>query len=278
MNFKSKSKIIINVLFLIGAFLVSIDIAGVFIPLRNPSIYYEKKNKFDNDITLSDTDVFSKLDSLTNDKKQSAVIINETINKGIAHYWDTEGINKYNIRVPFFNNYLLYLYSFIKPDTYLMYEFMDSKRAIIRGIGLCSQQSIILSEILKVKNIKNELIGLSGRHVVVHAQVNEIENEWWVLDPDYGVIVPHRLSTITNNPSSIINYYQAAGYNKQIVDNLVGIYASNSTVIISKNGAKDYAPKRYYIEYLSYVLIWLIPFILMTPLVVNYIRIVRRLR
>ena len=63
----------------------------------------------------------------------------------IAHYWRDEGINKYYLRIPFWENYLLYIASYIDPEEYLKYEFYDYRRAIERGVGLCSQQAIIVS-------------------------------------------------------------------------------------------------------------------------------------
>ena len=50
--------------------------------------------------------------------------------------------------IPIYENYLLFIASYRYPDEYLKYEFVDYRKAIERGIGLCSQQAIIVSEIL----------------------------------------------------------------------------------------------------------------------------------
>ena len=40
------------------------------------------------------------------------------------------GINKYNLRIPFYENYLLFIASYLNPEEYLKYEFVDYRKAI----------------------------------------------------------------------------------------------------------------------------------------------------
>ena len=167
--------------------------------------------------------MYQKINQTNTDRKEYITNLNEAVHQGIAHYWRDEGINKYNLRIPFYENYLLFIASYLAPEEYLKYEFYDYRRAIERGVGLCSQQAIIVSEILLEKRIPSFIIGLSG-HVVLRAQVDADRDEWWVLDPDYGVVIPHDIDIIEKNPKIIRSFYAQAGYKPKTIDSLGKIY------------------------------------------------------
>src|SRR4029078_4044129 len=102
--------------------------------------------------------------------KDFAIRINKVVNNGFAHYWKEEGITKYNLRVPVWENYLLYAASYIDPKEYRRYEFSNYKKDMERGVGLCSSHSIVVKGVLNDNGIKAELWDIAG-HVVVRAQV-----------------------------------------------------------------------------------------------------------
>ena len=192
----------VKTLFYLGFFLFIINIIGLFISLRNESIYQEKNTFFTNDIILTEKEFYDRINKAVIDKKEYITNLNEAVNQGIAKYWRNAGINKYNLRIPFYENYLLFIASYLNPEEYLKYEFVDYRKAIERGIGLCSQQAIIVSEILLEKSIPSFIVGLSG-HVVLRAQVDKSHDEWWVLDPDYGVVIPYDIDIIENNTKKL---------------------------------------------------------------------------
>ncbi|MBI1923541.1 hypothetical protein HYR99_04745 [Candidatus Poribacteria bacterium] len=197
-----------------------------------------------------------------------AVKINDAINKGIAHYWRKEGIDKYKLRVPIYENYLLFLASYLYPSVYERYEFRNYRQALERGVGLCSQHAFILVGFLRENGIRCEPVGLSG-HVVVTAQVDKSNDTWWILDPDYGVVIKQSLDEIEKNPEIIRPYYAEKGYDKNSavtpsVDDLVRIYG--------KDGNYIGAGRRWgYIESLSYILIWVIPLGLVSPYLITVV-------
>ncbi|MEJ2418378.1 MAG: hypothetical protein P8Y45_15900 [Exilibacterium sp.] len=156
--------------------------------------------------------------------------VNYTVSKAIAHYWYDQGVEKYNLRVPFYDNFILYLASYIAPEYFQKYEFMDYHRALERGVGLCSQAAIVLAEFLRDKGMTAKIVGLTG-HVLVTAPVDEQEEEWWVFDPDYGVTLPFSLDIKGNT-------------------------------IKSGNGIEGYGLKWYYLEKSVYLLKWLLPVVL----------------
>lgn len=268
--FVRKSMPVIRVLFFfIGIFLIIINITGLFISLRNDEIYQEENTGFKNDITITEEQLYDVINNSNIKRELYLVKLTEAVNKGIAHYWSDEGIGKYNLRIPVYENYLLYLAGIAIPRLYQKYEYVNYKKAIERGVGLCSQQAIIVSEILREKGIKSQLIGLAG-HVVVAAEVDEKVNKWWVLDPDYGVVIKRNIDEIENDTRIIEDYYAKNGFSRQTIASLRKKYGKKGNFISTVkeyNGSinKYVSLIKYYIEYISYILIWFIPLFFMAP-------------
>jgi hypothetical protein len=255
---------------IIALALFSINISGLFISLRNPEIYEEPGNYYRKDIILTQDQLMSIIDNATTESRRALVIeLTDAVNKGIAHYWKDKGIEKYNLRVPFYENYLLFLSGYINPEIFRKYEFTNYKKAIERGVGECSQQAIILCEVLRQKNIEAVIIGLHG-HVVVMALIDEIAGQWWILDPDYGVVVEHVINEIEENPKIIRNYYCGKGLKNSAIRYLINVYRRPGNQIY--RGAADYLKTNYRFEFISYVLIWLIPAVMLVPFVVHLTR------
>ncbi len=189
--------------------------------------------------------------------------INAIVNQGIAHNWEDKNVQKYHLTVPFYENYILWGTSFIFPDLFVKYQFVDYHRAVERGVGLCSQQAFVLTGILRERGIKADIVGLDG-HVVVTAPVDTAQNTWWIFDPDYGVVIPNNIAQIEANPELVRPYYAAAGYTPKKVDSLVSYYEGSGNQVT--DGIIGYSRFRYYYEYASYVMIWIIPALLLLPL------------
>ena len=115
-------KVFLNIaeksLFCLGLCLFVINIIGLFISLRNESIYKEHTG-FTDDIILSEKELYHRINKAVINKKEYILNLNEAVNQGIAHYWRDEGIDKYNIRIPIYENYLLFIASYLNPEEYL---------------------------------------------------------------------------------------------------------------------------------------------------------------
>lgn len=253
---------IIGVRFLkiIAVFLLLNNIVGLFKTLRNEEIYNENNTLFKNDIILNEEQLLDSLSDNIMSDKMFAIRANEAINNGIAHFWSDEGISKYNLRIPFSENYILFIASYLKPSAFEKYEYCDYQKAIERGVGLCSQHSIILSEILKTNNIESKILNLSG-HVVLTANIDKKNDIWWVFDPDYGVVIKHEIEQIEKKPEKIGQYYSEKGYNYDQIKQLISIYGPDGNSI--KNDIIEYSgKKKYYFEKISYIAIWVFPLLL----------------
>src|SRR3977135_3343734 len=120
-----------KIIFLLGIFLVGTNIYGLFKSLRNPAIYTEEKTLRNRiaDITIKYPQIKDSLIRKDHESdKDFAIRINKVVNDGFAHYWKEAGITKYHLRVPVWENYLLFIASFIKPAEYRRYEFSNYKK------------------------------------------------------------------------------------------------------------------------------------------------------
>ena len=246
-----------KLLFLMGVTIIGVNIIGFFLPLRNPDIYREKSD----DISLTAEQLLEIVSKRDSSDEDFILKVNRAVNQGMAHYWRKEGIDKYYLRIPVYENYLLFCASFIYPRFFERYQFCDYKKAIKRGVGLCSQHAIIVSEILEENDIDTKVIDL-GSHVVLSAQVNKLKDVWYVLDPDIGVVIKHSLEEIEENPELIRGFYKCKEYLD--LDWYVNIYKKEGNLVW--DSAYEYLKELFFIEYLSYIGKWIIPFLLCFPM------------
>jgi hypothetical protein len=178
----------------------------------------------------------------------------------IAHiHWNEEtDSSRFNQRVPVWENYILFLMGeFSGIPEYQKYHFIDYKRSLKRGIGICGDASMIASQLLSKAGIKNKIVSFP-KHVVVAVELKS--GEEIVIDADYGVVVPIAIEKIQQQPLQTEKYYAEAGYDKAESGGIALIYQDPSQ---QWNGVKHFVTKKYYFEYIAYFLKWFIPFILL---------------
>jgi hypothetical protein len=255
------------ILFFTGLFLLLINGYGLFKTMRNPAIFQEEikiRNRV-NDITIGYPEIKDILKRQPNESNVDfAVRINKAVNKGMIHYWRNEGIEKYHLRVPAWENYLLYAASYISPKRYRKYEFSNYKKNLERGAGLCSTHSTVVKGVLLDNGIKAELLDVGGHHVVVRAELNDTDT--YMLDPDYGIFVPHDTAAITANPElareayrDLASHYYPDAVDPYTTDYVTEIYGHHKHVYSVSN----------WFEGFSYWAIWIIPFLLILPFVLG---------
>jgi hypothetical protein len=191
--------------------------------------------------------------------------INDLVHQSIANVApDADG--KTILPVPIYENYLLFASDYLATKGNGFYEFCDYHKALERGIGLCSQKVIIVSGILEADEIPVNIVALDG-HVVAEARVDHEQKKiWWILDPDYGVVINHSIDEIEADPKIIGKYYEEKGYSTAAIDNLVSIYGKEGNVKTSSTIAFLGKAKCKFEQY-SYILIWLIPAAILLPYV-----------
>jgi len=250
-------------LFAIGVILLVINLFGLFRSMRNQDLYTEKNTGRINDVTIKLTDAKKQIVRKSGETdREFALRINDVVSKSMSHYWKAEGAEKYNLRVPVWENYFLYFINSFKEDN--RYEFVNYKKGLERGVGLCSSHSIVVKGILLDNGIETQLWDIAG-HVVVRARLDE--KEWYILDPDYGLVVPHDISEIEADPeivrpayADLASLYKPEYDDPYTTDHVVEIYGEEGNHIYTYNPLW---------ENLSYVAIWLIPLLLMLPVLLS---------
>ena len=157
-------------------------------------------------------------------------------------------------------NYLLFAASFVRPHTFAKYEFYDYRKAVERGVGFCSQLTVILTRLLETQGIPTRIV-LEYTHTFALAQVDETRDTWWIADPDYGVVAPYTLAQAHENPSLLVPLYEQAGFRREYVQQwVVPVHAWASYRVVE--GSAGYHRARHYYEPAAYILIWVIPALL----------------
>lgn len=259
-----------TILLLAGLILLVINIYGLFRTMRNPAVYTEENTIHNRikDITIKYPEIKEMLKKQENESDiDFAVRINKVVNDGFIHYWKPEGIEKYHLRIPVWENYLLYLASYINPGKYKYYEFSNYKKNLERGVGLCSTHSTIVKGVLLNNGIKAELLDVGGRHVVVRAEFDD--STAYILDPDFGIVVPFDTAAITANPElvrapygNMATLYYSDAKDPYTTDLIVNIFGKSKHVYSVEN----------WFEYFSYWAKWILPFLLAFPYVMYHLR------
>jgi hypothetical protein len=237
-----------------------LNISAFFLPIRNPAVYQLDGGK---EISLTYAAALDQINKTAGESDTQYVYrLTHVVNQSIAHYWNDEGIDTYYLHVPPWNNYILWLSAYIYPHTFLKYEFTDYHRALQRGIGLCSEQSLIMVDVLQENGIRAKMIGLKA-HVVAAAWT---DGKWFISDPDYGVVLPYSIEDVEQNPAVILPYY------KDMVDPalILSIYGTK-TDLRQYASAGAYNNIRQPFEDTAYIAIWVIPVFLILPLIFFYI-------
>jgi len=262
-----KKQHIYTLLFCLSLCLLGLNIVGKFSHLRNEEIY-TKPFEGEFGIKLTETEFHTAIEKLyaTQNLSDSVKIIKTTqlVNQAMAHYWFEEEKHEYKLTVPLWENYLLNICSYLYSEKFELYEFMNWHKAVERGVGMCSQQAIVVSEILKEHDIPVKLISLGkddDGHVIAMARVNA--DKWIISDPDYGVNIPHNITEIENDVTLISPHYAAVGYDNSYTDVLERYYGKKGNRIME--GMFSMKSIKSVFEKLTYIGIWLIPLLLALP-------------
>ena len=250
------------IIFCFSALLTIINLIGLFTPLRNPAVYQgipyagvTRVPKYDLEEFLAQ---MNRIESIDEQYPEYATRLTQLVFDSTVHYWqEDDTANAFNLRIPIHENFLIYLMHKISGEDGL-YEFCTAEKAVERCASVCSQSSKILANILIRNRVRTHIAALDG-HVVVRARVDKDADEWWVLDPDYGVVLQHDLEEIAQNPEIIISAYQGKGYNDLVIAKLIRIYGPDGNEIIDEKLQCDKE------EHL-YLLKWLLPIIGLFPL------------
>jgi hypothetical protein len=241
-----------------GIALLLLNTVGLFKSLRNEELNTEL-TPYKNDISISLSearDQWSRMSDETD--KNFAIRVTMVINHAMAHYWKDEGIKKYHLQVPVWENYILSIKQMFSGDK--KYEFRNYKKVIERGVGICSQPCIALKYLLNDNDIKADLWDLWG-HVVVEAGFSD--GTKYTLDPDYGNHVPYGVEHLQTNLDIIREFYknQDSVYADHYKDHR---HTEDIVNLYEKDRNHIYYMKKSFEDF-SYIAIWIFPILLILP-------------
>ena len=263
-------RLFLTVAFLVGLTLLGLNLYGLTKSLRPEGLNPEVLRFRQNDLTLSKNAFFSSSVRLKSESDYNyAKRLTHVIASGMAHvHWERFDPSVYNQMIPVWENFILYLMGkFSGIPEFERYHFTIPEKSMERGVGLCGDASMLLSELLTREKIKNKIVTVPG-HVMVEALLdgNEI-----LLDPDFGLVLTHNVATYVNNADLLEAEYNQNGFvgnGEDVVRN-----GMKTGEVIYWNGAKHFVQKKYYFERVSYILIWLLPILMCTiPLFICFRR------
>ncbi len=242
---------------IVGLLLLALNLYGLTRSLRRDDLQAETVVRFPNDLQLSLEEMRAQLRRLPGESKSEFGLRATTVvQRGISHVvWDSPAVQKHYLRVPLWENYLLYAASYLRPAEFQRYHFTNAERTIKRGVGICGDAACVLSTVLEREAIESRILVFPG-HVVVEANLGADAPQWWILDPDFGIAVPGDLKTIRRDTQQVIAVYAEAGYGAEELSDLRDIYSKPGKRFAS---AFDFSPKRACFEEAMYVLKWALP-------------------
>jgi len=257
--FKSFWRYLFLASFTLGVFLLTLNIYGEFVSLRNPKInngimYFNVFRKPQE----SPEQVFKQIDKGQNESsKEYAYRLTELVYAATVHKWeDVLDYTEYNHQVPPHENYLLWALSYLNPATYRFYQYCDPYKAIERGVMICSQATEVMVNLWKKTGLDARNMVLDG-HVIAEAQVDREKDTWWILDADFGVVLEHDINTLQEHPEIVVEKYTDAGYDLQTAKMIAEFYGKEGNYVQSNPGICR-------VEERLYKWKWYLPFGLLT--------------
>lgn len=245
-----------GLLSLLGVALFALNLIGLGVSLRSP-LAVQAPTDFSHERIITSDEAWTRLRALDlSDRRNFALRASEIIGSAMKHErygggdFAPEVYAQYYMTVPAWENYFLYLFSFLKPNTYVSYELSGYRHALERGIGQCGQQTMTVIGFLEEHGYKTGFVQLNG-HVVATAEV--APGEWYVLDPDYGVSIPHSIEELANNRVLVETYYS-----RFLDRNPWQLYGTQINEI-AYGGAGTRYPRGSVIEKFSYFAKWAFP-------------------
>ena len=248
-------KAFLSFILIISIGLILLNLYGLTQDLRPKNLTPDVLRFGDQDVLLSKQDFLQLIEK--NEKEtplEYAKRVTRVIADGTAHLdWETYDPVSFNQLVPAWENWILFLmgnYSGI-PE-YERYHFSNPYKSIERGIGICGDASIVMSQMLEKNGIEADILTFPG-HVVVTAN---IDNQPFIFDADFGVVIPSSAEQLNEDISVIKGLYSGQGYPASDDRFFEYTYSKSFTVW---EGPEHFITKKFYFEKFAYVAKWMIP-------------------
>ncbi|WP_068377910.1 hypothetical protein [Paraglaciecola hydrolytica] len=247
------------IILLVGCFLLMVNLYGLNRDIRVDD-FSNQYLRFPNDQPANFNDTLLELIRHQNETDiQYSTRVTHVVARGISHVeWFDFPPQQFNQLIPIWENYFLYFMGvFSGIPEYERYHYANYHRSLKRGIGLCGDASMVVSQLLDDQNINNKILTFPG-HVVV---VATFENgRQFILDADFGVVVPFSVAELSSQSAEIAQLYLDAGYSHSDYQFFNNMYQQAPR---EWNGVQHFITKKYYFEIFAYWLKWPLPIIMM---------------
>lgn len=259
------ARFLVVALFVVGTMLMGINLYGLTQSIRKPGLGLDRPE----DLRFVPKEVWSYERSIQEiyelhdirDRTKAARQAIKVVKQALVHP-DWFGVDpvEYRQTIPIWENYFLYIVGrFSDLPQFQRYHFVDYRRSIRRGIGVCGDASMVLSSILSELRVKNRILSFDGHVIVEYLGEN---GNWTLADPDFGVSLNMDIQQLKNNGDSIKMAYKNAGYSDDDINTLMKSYGTPYAVFDS---VYDFMSMRFIFEYITYVLKWMLPALLVAP-------------
>ncbi|WP_305966986.1 hypothetical protein [Marinobacter salsuginis] len=247
---------------LIGSTLLGANIFGLTQSLRKPGLGVtdHEQLRFIPEVVWSYSKSLDEIEGLQrlDSREEIAEQANMIINRSLVHIdWERVDPREYRQLVPFWENYFLWAIGrFTDLPQFNRYHYADYRRSLQRGIGICGDASTALSSVMDRFNVPNEIISFKGHVIVEYEAENGVRA---LLDPDFGVSLGTSLQNLERNNEKVRERYLSAGYSEREINYLFEAYDRDYVIF---DDTYHFMTQRYLFEKASYLLKWLLPFVL----------------
>jgi len=214
--------------------------------------------RFNDDISIGYDEAMALLERRDDEDNFSYTVrANNVVQDAMAHIhnWESHPPDLYLQRVPFYENFFLHLLGRFSDQPYIRrYHFADYRKSLERGIGICGDHAVVMSQLVSNTGIKSSLLAFPAGHVLL--ATHEPDGSFGIFDADFGVnFVVDDLSMLKDR-DVIAKAYSAEGYPEDEVTEMVDILGTSYDEYAD---TYDFMKRRYIFEKVSYVMKWLMP-------------------
>ncbi|MBW1989430.1 MAG: hypothetical protein JRI97_07785 [Deltaproteobacteria bacterium] len=197
-----------NALGVLGLALLSLNLAGLMLPYRNPFRFQEPRFLYGStDVSLTPGRALALLERRPGESDFSyASRAAGIVHRAVGNCMYNRDMESTGYRVPIWKNFILWACSWYDPR-FEPYDFVDPERGLERAVGKCRQHALILRGFLVKQGIRAGL-RLLKEHVVVSARTRD--GEALTLDPDTGVVLPFGLEEAPDRMDEVRALYERA--------------------------------------------------------------------
>ncbi|MFT6087123.1 MAG: hypothetical protein ACI9DS_001586 [Glaciecola sp.] len=248
-------KAFLSFILVISGGLMLLNIYGLTQDLRPKNLTADVLRFGERDVQLSKDDFFKLIEKNHQESSiEYAKRVTRVIADGTAHLeWESHDPVSFHQLVPAWENWIIFLmgkYSGI-PE-YERYHFSNPYKSIERGIGICGDASIVMSQMLEKNGIEAQILTFPG-HVVVTAN---IDTQQFIFDADFGVVIPSSAEQLNKDVGVLRGLYSSQGHPES--DDRFFEYTYSKEFKVWE-GPEHFITKKFYFEKFAYVAKWIVP-------------------